>query len=728
MNEADPRRCHASGTTAQIVDPRDACEVGASPDVDATLLSEEWERALGESATATSDAPGALRASLRSLSDSAGDEAHGSVLFEQIGRGRHGKDLLLYVPGVDFTGVLAAAHFQALANEGYELWRCFLGTADRRTTFAQLCAGLEAWLAPRLKEGRRVVLLGDAFGGLLALAVSLRLGRAIKGLVLVNPTTAFVATPLWTLGRAALAGLAGPGALLEQLAAGALGGEGAAQEASAVSDLSLLAQGLRVEDSAQLALRAASGVFGARAVLMSASAGTLQFRVRAWLRDGWEVVRSELRRDPRRTLLPPTLLICSSDDRIFPAKAEADQLRPLLEGRCEPGRFEVQALPGQSHEPLAECSLELVPLLRASPIYKPLRLHPDYVEDFKYPTSEQFENASEGVERLASVLSPVFCSTGPDGHRQFGLDGVPLPNAVGGRPVLLVGNHQLLGLDLGPLVREFIVERGIVVRGLAFPDAVRQQEAAAKRNPDAGNTFRDFGAVPVSPRNIFRLLQRGEAVLLFPGGVREAMHGAGEEYRLFWPEKTEFLRVAARFKAVVVPFGGIGVDDNIKVLGRADEVLAPLAPLRAILPGGGGRQEEEEKRKRGGLLPVSESLREGMPFPLVAPQLLPATSAAAGFGDRFYMSFGRPVDLQDLDPADRPACDTLYAELRAAVQREMDWLREARLRDPFRDLLRRQLYERLANASPSERHIKAGPLKGVALRSYGKRAPTFTLP
>ena len=30
-----------------------------------------------------------------------------------------------------------------------------------------------------------------------------------------------------------------------------------------------------------------------------------------------------------------------------------------------------------------------------------------------------------------------------------------------------------------------------------------------------------FGAVPVGGRNFFRLLQNGEAVLLFPGGVRE---------------------------------------------------------------------------------------------------------------------------------------------------------------------------------------------------------------
>lgn len=33
-----------------------------------------------------------------------------------------------------------------------------------------------------------------------------------------------------------------------------------------------------------------------------------------------------------------------------------------------------------------------------------------------------------------------------------------------------------------------------------------------------------FGAVPVTPRNMLKLLRAGEAVLLYPGGVKEALH------------------------------------------------------------------------------------------------------------------------------------------------------------------------------------------------------------
>lgn len=35
----------------------------------------------------------------------------------------------------------------------------------------------------------------------------------------------------------------------------------------------------------------------------------------------------------------------------------------------------------------------------------------------------------------------------------------------------------------------------------------------------------------------------------------------GEEYKLFWPEQSEFVRMAVRFGAKIVPFGVVGEDD-----------------------------------------------------------------------------------------------------------------------------------------------------------------------
>lgn len=39
----------------------------------------------------------------------------------------------------------------------------------------------------------------------------------------------------------------------------------------------------------------------------------------------------------------------------------------------------------------------------------------------------------------------------------------------------------------------------------------------------------------------------------------------GEAYKLFWPEQSEFIRMAARFGAKIVPFGVVGEDDISEV-------------------------------------------------------------------------------------------------------------------------------------------------------------------
>jgi uncharacterized membrane protein YgcG len=58
----------------------------------------------------------------------------------------------------------------------------------------------------------------------------------------------------------------------------------------------------------------------------------------------------------------------------------------------------------------------------------------------------------------------VFISSGPDGRRVLGLSAIPE-----GRPLLLVGNHQTLALDLGLIAEQFLRERRLLLRGLAHP-------------------------------------------------------------------------------------------------------------------------------------------------------------------------------------------------------------------------------------------------------------------
>lgn len=104
-----------------------------------------------------------------------------------------------------------------------------------------------------------------------------------------------------------------------------------------------------------------------------------------------------------------------------------------------------------------------------------------------------------------------------------------------------------MGLDLNLLVSE-LLENDIVVRGLAHPvvfqgnsksDELDGRTPGLQRKTDTPgpadtSNFRKFGAVMVTPKNYYRVLQSGQNALLFPGGVREVFHGRDEAYQLFW--------------------------------------------------------------------------------------------------------------------------------------------------------------------------------------------------
>jgi hypothetical protein len=52
----------------------------------------------------------------------------------------------------------------------------------------------------------------------------------------------------------------------------------------------------------------------------------------------------------------------------------------------------------------------------------------------------------------------------------------------------------------------------------------------------------------------------------------QAYKGKGEEYRLFWPERPEFVRMAARYGATIVPFSGVGAEEGFNMLLEPEEI------------------------------------------------------------------------------------------------------------------------------------------------------------
>jgi hypothetical protein len=120
---------------------------------------------------------------------------------------------------------------------------------------------------------------------------------------------------------------------------------------------------------------------------------------------------------------------------------------------------------------------------------------------------------------LSVAAGSIMFSTLEDGKIVKGLGGVPNEG-----PVLLVGYHMLMGLELIPLVEGFLREKNIMIRGLTDPTLFSRMFESSSSDFSVIDWVKVFGAVPVTATNLFKLLSTKSHVLLYPGGSREALH------------------------------------------------------------------------------------------------------------------------------------------------------------------------------------------------------------
>jgi hypothetical protein len=251
--------------------------------------------------------------------------------------------------------------------------------------------------------------------------------------------------------------------------------------------------------------------------------------------------------------------------------------------------------------------------------------------------------------------------------------------------------------DIRIIFAELFEQKGIVARGLAHPVVLMgtQLNELGGRTPgistspgglDGLNTeLYEFGAIPVTPKNYYRLMQSGQAALLFPGGVKEILSGR-KDYPLFWPTKTDFVRTAARFNATIIPLSAVGMLESVNVLLESDEVFK--------IPFVGDRVRELSEKTK-----AARYDRKNQDEVLTPPIALPTLPA------RNYFLFGKPISTKDVDPNDKEACARVYQETQGGLRRGLDDILRARELDPFKDTPRRLVYERL----------------------FGKQAPTFPI-
>eukprot|EP00198_Chlamydomonas_reinhardtii_P000144 XP_001689479.1 acetyltransferase/acyltransferase [Chlamydomonas reinhardtii] len=178
-------------------------------------------------------------------------------------------------------------------------------------------------------------------------------------------------------------------------------------------------------------------------------------------------------------------------------------------------------------------------------------------------TDSAFDEWCQNLAPWRDLISPVV----------LGFSNLPPPGSADfERPMLFVGNHQKMGFYDTPLLVYELYVRGYRVRGLAHP---------GHWAGPFGKWFESFGAVKASPMAAFRLLRGREKVLLFPGGAKEVVKKRGQEYTLLWKDSPDFVRLAAKCDALIVPFAAVGADDAYDVIMDTDEVISHplLGPL-----------------------------------------------------------------------------------------------------------------------------------------------------
>lgn len=213
-----------------------------------------------------------------------------------------------------------------------------------------------------------------------------------------------------------------------------------------------------------------------------------------------------------------------------------------------------------------------------------------------------------------------------------------LERLLGDQPYMLVGYHgRPLAWDLLMLGTVIHKHKGYLPHGLihtAFAHGI------------AGHMIRDLGFVVADSPELAAALARGEHMLVAPGGIQEGCRDHRHRYKVTWPDKFGYLRMALRYNLQIVPVAASGVDDMYVGLNDGgklgDRIKMPLG-----LPFWFGLGP-------AGLWPFS------VPFPAKVTQRI-----------------GEPIDLaaRGVQADDKAALLSTHREIGATIQRTLDDLR-----------------------------------------------------
>ncbi|KAJ1283785.1 hypothetical protein BS78_03G153200 [Paspalum vaginatum] len=462
--------------------------------------------------------------------------------------------LLLFLPGTDGVGMGLILHHKSLGKV-FEV-RCLHIPVNDRTPFEGLLQTVEKSIKHEhdLSPDRPIYIVGDSFGGCLAVAVAARNPQIDLVLILVNPATSFAQTPLQPILPLLESMPSEFHVTVPYLLSFVMGDPLKMASVSIENNLSPPETLQKLSDSLTSMLP-----------LLSELADIIPRDTLLWklklLKTGAAYANSRL-----HAVQAEVLLLASGNDNLLPSGDEADRLFKALKN-CR-----VRYFKDNGHTLLLEDGVNLLSVIKGVNMYRRGRQR-DFVTNYLPPTLSEFK--------------------------------------------------QTFDVD-------------------------------------------------------HKLFERNEFVLLYPGGVREALHRKGEEYKLFWPDQPEFVRMAARFGVTIIPFGCVGEDDVLElVLDYNDQKNIP--GLREWIESINKEADRVRDTVKG------ENGNQDMYLPALLPKV----------PGRFYYLFGKPIEMKGMNNLvrDRKRANEVYLRIKLEVEEIMSYLKRKREEDPYRSIAQRALYQ-----------------------------------
>jgi 1-acyl-sn-glycerol-3-phosphate acyltransferase len=250
------------------------------------------------------------------------------------------------------------------------------------------------------------------------------------------------------------------------------------------------------------------------------------------------------------------------------------------------------------------------------------------------------EEVTRATLNLARWFATRYFKTGIEGTEHVPAEG----------PALLVGNHSA---GLMPMDALFAIDALKKIHGkdrIVHP-LVHDFAYSA---PSVARHARRLGILRASHANALAAFEAGRAVLVYPGGDREAFRPFTERHRIVLAGRMGFVKLALRAGVPIVPLVSVGLHESFIVLSRGDRVAEKLG-LKKLL--------------RTDVLPIGLGLPWGL-FPAFFP-FLPAPT-------HIDMRFLEPIEL-DGDPDDDEALTAGYERVESAMQEAMDDLSRDRV-------------------------------------------------